>query len=99
MPSTIETHPVMTQEADHLFADSTLVANAAGFGKPGIPRNCRSGTKRLERKIRRLHAVRSKDIRAINTELSLTETEFDSDERYPKHPLHKFDDGRLMQRG
>lgn len=43
--------------------------------------------------------MRSKNIRAINTELSLTETEFDSDERYPKHPLHKFDDGRLMQRG
>lgn len=55
--------------------------------------------KRLKHKIRGLHMTRGEDIRAINAELSLIGTEFDSDERYPKHPLHKLDDGRLTQRG
>ncbi|PIO99442.1 hypothetical protein [Pleomorphomonas carboxyditropha] len=58
-----------------------------------------SEIKRLKRKICDLHAVRGEDIRAINAELSLTGTEFDSNERYPTHPLHKYDDGRLTQRG
>jgi len=58
-----------------------------------------SEIERLKRKISRLHAVRQADVRAINTELSLAGTEFDSHERYPAHPLHKYDDGRLTQRG
>lgn len=76
---------------------TTLSANGLMF--EAAERTFLSEIKRLKRKIRGLHAVRSEDIKAINAELSLTGTEFDNDERYPTHPLHKYDDGRLTQRG
>lgn len=65
----------------------------------GAERTFLSEIKKLERKIRRLHIVRKQEIEAINAELSLASTEFDSDDRYPTHPLHKYDNGRLTLRG
>lgn len=55
--------------------------------------------KSLKRKIRRLDEQRSRDIKIINAELSLAGTEFESDDRHPNHPLNKYENGRLTQRG
>lgn len=75
----------------------TLSANGLMF--EAAERTFRSEIKRLKRKINGLHAVRRKEVIALNTEMSLTGTEFDNAERYPAHPLHKYEDGRLTQRG
>ena len=58
-----------------------------------------SEIKVLKRKIKRLHKERQQDIKALNTELDLKGTWFDSDDHFPDHPLHKYDNNRLTHRG
>jgi hypothetical protein len=55
-------------------------------------------SERLGRKISRLLKVRNAELKKLNAELSLEETEL-IDEYHPRHPLSHYDDGRLTKRG
>lgn len=54
---------------------------------------------KLKRKIEQQHQVRNGIISKLNAELSLIGTDFENSDRYPMHPLHKYDNGRLTERG
>jgi hypothetical protein len=54
--------------------------------------------KRLRSKISRLAKIRQTKIKALNAELSLEGADFKG-EGDPRHPLSKYDDGRLTKRG
>ncbi|KRA43228.1 hypothetical protein ASD80_08230 [Devosia sp. Root635] len=55
--------------------------------------------KALKHKLGKLARARQKDIAAINAELKLAGTEFDNNDCFPGHPLHRYDNKRLTQRG